>query len=276
MKLCFPGQEHLDRIIKDESLSVGAGKGCDIRLPSMASPSTEILFIEDDRGLVLEANGEGGKVEVNGNTIIAKAMLRAGDAIVADGQPINICASAEPLQMLPEGYSDMPYSDGQDNGSVPLAVKIGLRGLTGDMDGRLFGVKGETTLGNADSADVRVHSEQRYAARIFPSTSGIFLTVDENSAPVCVNGYEVQCASLEPGDQLRLGNDRFLLEAPGFVPVLKPTDSQTFVLHGLSKATAARENREPPVPTARRRDNWIIGICIAISASLLLLLAMRL
>lgn len=276
MKLCFPGQEHLDRVIKDESLSVGAGKGCDIRLPSMATQGTEILFIEDERGLVLEANGSAATIAVNGKPVVAKAMLRAGDDIVADSLQIQVCASAAPLQMLPEGYAEMPYSDGQDNGNVPLAVKIGLRGLTGDMDGRLFGVKGETTLGNADGADLQVHSDQRYSARIFPSTSGIFLTVEENSGPVWVNGYEVQCASLEPGDQLRFGEQRFLLEAPGFVPVLKPTDSQTFVLHGLSKATAARDSHQPAVSPARRRDNWIIGVCLAISAGLLLLLAMRL
>ena len=189
-------------------------------------------FCVDRRGLWLQvANGARG-LHVNGRPVRRMALLRAGDAVYADGVELVVQAPP-PRQGLP--------GEAGDHSADPCVV---LRGVGGSHHGRSFTLGPPRLVGAGREADIRIEDPA------FPPRHAVFerrgdrvllrdLGAGEGSV---VNGVPVRDAILSAGDQVVFdGRHRFVVEFPA-APAEAPEPSPA----ATAPAPAAPEAGKPP------------------------------
>ncbi len=100
-----------------------------------------------------------------------------------------------------------------------------LKAASGPHTGQTFELGEDTAIGSADQADIRIEGLPDEQARIV--FDGQTLTL-ETSSEAYVNGSAVARQALKSGDEIRFGEHRFVLQAPGLRPprVLDQTDQR--------------------------------------------------
>lgn len=186
-------------------------------------------FCLDRRGLWLQvANGVRG-IHVNGRPVRRMALLRAGDAVYADGVEMLVRGALAPAVGLPEPGQ----ADEHDPGIL-------LRGVGGPHHGRSFTLQSPRVVGRDPAADIAV-DDPAFAARhaSVELHDGKVLLRDLGSEEgSLVNGIQVRDCWLQPGDQVAFDSrHRFVLEVPLQPPAV---------------ALPVAEEDEPP-PTAPGR-----------------------
>ena len=96
-----------------------------------------------------------------------------------------------------------------------------LKGASGPVINEAFDLGATTLIGRADDCDLRLDLEgvaSRHA-EIRESDDGslVLLSLDPEAETV-LNGEPVQLASLGSGDEIRIANCRWVLQAPGLRP----------------------------------------------------------
>lgn len=95
-----------------------------------------------------------------------------------------------------------------------------LKGASGAVINRSFTLGARTVVGCADDCDLRLDHEG-VASRhieILASEGRVALRRLDPAAEVLLNGREVETAELASGDEIRIANCRFVLQAPGLRP----------------------------------------------------------
>lgn len=93
-----------------------------------------------------------------------------------------------------------------------------LKAASGPHTGRTFDLGDNTAIGSSEEADIRLRGvDERHARIVF---DGDLLTV-EPAGEVWVNGDPVSRRALRSGDEIRFGEHRFVLQAPGLRPPSK-------------------------------------------------------
>jgi len=95
-----------------------------------------------------------------------------------------------------------------------------LKGASGPVINQAHSLGVRTVIGRADDCDLRVDSDS-VAPRhveIEETGGGLVLRQLDFSAKVLLNGEAVDHASLASGDEIRIGNCRWVLQAPGLRP----------------------------------------------------------
>jgi hypothetical protein len=90
-----------------------------------------------------------------------------------------------------------------------------LKAASGPHTGQTFDLSQDTAIGSADSADIRIDGLADAHARI--RFDGQTLTL-ESSEESFVNGQLAPSRALKSGDEIRFGEHRFVLQAPGLRP----------------------------------------------------------
>jgi len=98
--------------------------------------------------------------------------------------------------------------------------KYRLKGASGAVINQSFGLGARTVIGRADDCDVRLQQEGVAGrhAEIVAHDGGLTLSRIDPSVEVLLNGQAVESAQLASGDEIRIANCRFLLQAPGLRP----------------------------------------------------------
>lgn len=167
-------------------------------------------FCLDRRGLWLQvANGSRG-IHVNGRPVRRMALLRAGDAVYADGVEMVVQGVCEPLQRAPE-----PTEAGERDDP-----RLVLRGVGGQHHGRSYTLDRMRNIGRLRDCDICIddpafaerHARlERHGERVLLRGIG--------DAQTQVNGNAVRDCWLQPGDQLVFdAQHRFVLEVPLAAP----------------------------------------------------------
>lgn len=163
-------------------------------------------FCVDRRGLWLQvANGMRG-IHVNGRPIRRVALLRAGDAVYADGVEMRVQSPVLPATSAASGEA----SDASD----PRMV---LRGVGGRHHGRAFPLGRGIVVGSGEGADIRLDVPGVAAAQVRLQRRGdrVLLRDLGSEAGTVVNGLRVRDALLVAGDQLMFDPQaRFVVEIP--------------------------------------------------------------
>ena len=163
-------------------------------------------FCLDQRGLWLQvANGIRG-IHVNGRPVQRMALLRAGDAIYADGVEMVVRAALAPQARVP--------AEPDDAAGDPMVL---LRGVGGRHHGRCFTLEQPRVVGSDPAADVLIDDPAFAArhARLEPHDGRILLRDLGSHEGSLVNGMAVRDCWLQPGDQLVFdAQHRFVLEVP--------------------------------------------------------------
>ncbi|MEN1727388.1 MAG: FHA domain-containing protein [Pseudomonadota bacterium] len=122
-------------------------------------------------------------------------------------------------------------------------MQFRLKGASGAMTGQAFPLSDDTLIGSGADAGVRIEGLGAAHARIV--FDGEMLTLDA-SGPAWINGEPAERQALKSGDEIRLGEQRFVLQAPGLRPpsVLRevqeqPSRTGLWIAIGLAAAAAA-------------------------------------
>ena len=90
-----------------------------------------------------------------------------------------------------------------------------LKAASGARTGETFDLADDTLIGSAEANQIRIDGLEGEHARI--RFDGERLTV-EARAETHVNGEPIHSRALKSGDEIRLGSNRFVLQAPGLRP----------------------------------------------------------
>jgi len=95
-----------------------------------------------------------------------------------------------------------------------------LKGASGAVANQAFALGAKTVIGSAEDCDLRVESdgvEPRHA-EITGEQDALLLKNLASQAETLLNGEAVDQASLASGDEIRIANCRWVLQAPGLRP----------------------------------------------------------
>ena len=122
-------------------------------------------------------------------------------------------------------------------------MQFRLKGASGAITGQAFPLAERTSIGASADAQVQIAGLNDDHARIV--FDGEVLTL-EASGPAWINGEPATRQALKSGDEIRLGEQRFVLQAPGLRPpsVLrevqdKPSRAGLWWAVGVAGAAAA-------------------------------------
>lgn len=96
-----------------------------------------------------------------------------------------------------------------------------LKGASGPVINQSHKLGKRTLIGRADDCDLRVDLdgvEGRHAEIIEDGQGGLTLNSLAPTAETVLNGEPIQSASLGSGDEIRIANCRWVLQAPGLRP----------------------------------------------------------
>ena len=96
-----------------------------------------------------------------------------------------------------------------------------LKGASGKVAGLSFGLGATTLIGRADACDLRIDDEliaPQHAEIVLRTGDGLRFKHLADGYTSRINGEVVQEAELASGDEIRLGNCRWVVQAPGLRP----------------------------------------------------------
>lgn len=215
-------------------------------------------FCVDRRGLWLQvANGVLG-LHVNGRPVRRMALLRAGDAVYADG--MEMVVQAAPLPFQPPAGEPGHVDD----------MRVVLRGVGGAHHGRSFTLGPARVVGAAREADIRIDDPgvAPQHARFERHGEQVVLRGLGPSQDILVNGMTVRDALLVAGDQVVFGGQhRFVVEIPVVSDVLPMT------LPDEAPAAAVPAPETPvPGPGGGARLPWLLLSALLLAAGISALL----
>ncbi|MCG6117480.1 MAG: FHA domain-containing protein [Aquimonas sp.] len=238
MRFTFPNGEHPGVELGRGSLSIGADAQDTICLPEAGlKPGHVRIELQPERKLFLLRLAPGALAYVNARPVRKLALLRAGDTVMLNRVRLHLVGA-----VASANDTSTPARNG--------GPRIVLRSVAGAAFGRSFGFGPSLSLGRSARSDIVVDEDG-----VLPMHARLHwqgdrcLVLGEQGAQFEVNGHTVAAAQLLPGDQLRVGGGRFVLEAPGLrvgrredphTPV-KPSRGITQVgLDGKTLSAAAR------------------------------------
>ena len=95
-----------------------------------------------------------------------------------------------------------------------------LKGASGSVINQTFALAERSVIGRADDCDLRLDQEgvASHHAEIVQSDAALTLRRLDPDSEVLLNGRAVETAELASGDEIRIANCRFVLQAPGLKP----------------------------------------------------------
>lgn len=95
-----------------------------------------------------------------------------------------------------------------------------LKGASGAVTNQFFTLGDRTLIGSAEDCDVRIDSDgaDMQHAEIIEQDGSLILRNLASPGATLLNGEPVEQASLGSGDEIRIANCRWVLQAPGLRP----------------------------------------------------------
>lgn len=215
MKISFPGGERQDFLAGDGVVRVGSAADNDIVLPAakQVQPHHLELQIEPRRGVTLSVADRAAVVHVNGRPVREKAILRLGDLVGVGAVRMVMRPDVDRAEKPPKAVAD---NETRQRYAPPRVV---LRGVSGSYFGKVIPLRSRTTIGRGSDCDIVLHEADmsRRHALIENTGEGLFLRDLGSANGTFVNGTPVRDTVLKPGDQLAFDQNRFLVEAPGYL-----------------------------------------------------------
>ena len=259
MKISFPGGERQDFLAGEGTLRVGSAPDNDIVLPAAKQVQPQHLELNFDqrRGLTLSVNDNSAVVHVNGRPVREKAILRLGDMVGVGSVRMVIRPDTDRAEKPPKA---LPENETRQRFTPPRVV---LRGVSGGYFGKVITLRSKTVIGRGSDCDLVLNESEmsRRHALIENTQEGLFLRDLGSANGTFVNGTSVRDTVLKPGDQLAFDQNRFLIEAPGYL-VMAPGDQSVHT--GVITQVQRPLNLQPPpsaVPASESENSavdWII------------------
>ncbi len=227
---------------------IGSAPGNDIVPAGAGVDPHHVALTADARGLLLTVLPGCQRVYVNARAVREKALLRYGDTVTLGANKFLLAADAAPMEV-------------QDVGDpVAYPGQAGLRIMSGAASGQWLPVAPELRLG----AGSRHFGDLSYGCRLAQTEEG--LVFESESAAPRVNGWRCQRVRLSPGDQIVLGEHRFVVEAPGL----------QCAAHAIVQPVPVAPTPEPePDDGPHTEIWWLIGAAVLLAGLIALFLYFR-
>jgi len=243
MKLVFPQGEHVQVLLNAGVNKIGSHPDNAVVLRDPGISTLHCVVHVTSTGANLQVPAGGGPVSVNGKPVTDIMALRTGDQI-GIGPVVARFMVVEASRNSPSP-GVVPGSD-EDIGAtrVRMAVpKYVLRGVSGEVFGKVYPVSGAVVIGRATECDISVQADEisRRHALVKPTLDGLSVEDLGSSNGTFINAKRVQQGFLNPGDELRLDAVRFIVVAPGMemaqqaTRVVQANDEKAQASGGMSK-----------------------------------------
>jgi pSer/pThr/pTyr-binding forkhead associated (FHA) protein len=223
MKISFPGGERQDFLAEDGVVRVGAAPENDIVLSAAKQvlPQHLELHLDRRRGITLTVSDPGAAVHVNGRPVREKAILRLGDMVGVGSVRMVIRPDADRTEQPPKAAAE---NETRQRFTPPRVI---LRGVSGSYFGKVIPLRSRTIIGRGSDCDLVLNESEmsRRHALIENTPEGLFLRDLGSANGTFVNGSPVRDTVLKPGDQIAFDQNRFMIEAPGYL-INAPGDEQ--------------------------------------------------
>jgi hypothetical protein len=267
MKISFPGGERQDFLAGEGLVRVGSAADNDVVLPASKGARAHHLELAFDyrRGITLAVIEPGAPVQVNGRPVKEKAILRLGDSVIVGNVRLVVRPDEDRSEKPPKPEEDV------DPRSLFAPPRVVLRAMAGSYFGKVIPLRARTVIGKGSECDLVLNepSMSRRHAMIENTPDGLFLRDLGSANGTYVNGTSVRDTVLKPGDQLAFDQNRFLIEAPGYLSMSEDEPPHTGVI------TAVQRPFVPPTgaPAERKEDSGVDWIIMTAAVVTLLALA---
>jgi pSer/pThr/pTyr-binding forkhead associated (FHA) protein len=261
MKISFPGGERQDFLTGEGTVRVGAAPDNDIVLPASKQVQPQHLELQFDprRGITLSVSDRSAVVHVNGRPVREKAILRLGDMVGVGSVRLVMRPDEDRVEKPPKALAD---NETRKRYAPPRVV---LRGVSGGYFGKVIALRSKTVIGRGSDCDLVLNEPEmsRRHAVIENTSDGLFLRDLGSANGTFINGTSVRDTILRPGDQLAFDQNRFLIEAPGYL-LNAPGDEpmHTGVITSVQRPFAAPPPAGAGAAPAPEQENsavdWII------------------
>jgi hypothetical protein len=190
---------------------IGCADGNDLVLGGAGVAERHLAISEDRRGLVLEVLPGAQHVYVNARPVRERALLRYGDVLSVGGSK---------LALLPDEAGEAAWSRPQLREAAARPGFAALRAVSGSMSGRLLPIEDKLVLGGQGFLPAGLPQ-----CELKLDGAGVYL---DAGGQVFVNGASCKRTVLRAGDQLALGEHRFVLEAPGLQAAVLAAQEQDY------------------------------------------------
>ncbi|HEX7348589.1 MAG TPA: FHA domain-containing protein [Rhodanobacteraceae bacterium] len=177
-------------------IHIGSAPDDAITLSGAGVAPGHLSLVADARGLVLEVRSGCERVYVNARAVYERALLHYGDTVTLGANRVRVTADADP------GVADALPAAGTESRRATLRV------ASGTESGRMLAIAPVLRLG----AGTRYGGSLAHTCRVAQTVDGLWFETDGDDA--CVNGWPCRRARLAAGDQLVVGGQHFIVEAP--------------------------------------------------------------
>lgn len=245
MRLEFPNGEHEGFRLSTGELRIGSAPDNEIVLSSPGVAPHHAILTVDARGPILWLLSDEAVAFVNARPVRERAMLRLGDRIIIGRTALLLKSENEdslawdiPFQLDPVGI------ESQKNGPP----RVVLRSVSGRTSGQVKPVLGELVAGSDPDCGLVLDDPQAPGKAFSLTTDGrhVLLEALAGDVRIEVNGVPVRRAFVVNGDQIVIGFQRFVVEAPGIVsrPIPPEITRKTEVPEVAVAAAASAEGSE--------------------------------
>jgi hypothetical protein len=269
MRFTFPNGEHPGLELTRGHLTVGASADDSVFLDGAGlKPAHARIELQPERRICTLRLAPGALAYVNARPVRSLALLRAGDVVMLNRVRLQLQGAVSNAALpAPDSPSPVPR---------PGGPKVVLRGVAGPLFGRSFRFEPSLSLGRSEGADICLDEEGLAPIQLRLHWLGdrCLASAETAEAGFELNGHSLSQAWVLPGDQLRIGGHRFVLEAPGMRPGRR--DDPHTPVQSMRAVDAAAKAPTPSAPQAAgaRGFNfaWLILAAAGIAGALVALI----
>ena len=227
MKLVFPNGEHATVLLGTGVNRIGSDPDGAVALAAGGVEPRHFEIHVTTTGANLQLPEGAGAVTVNGKPVRELMALRSGDVLgfgsvtarFVVAEAARTIAGSSPLPPQVVAAAQAMASEGDIGATRVRAAppKFVLRGVSGTIFGKLYGITGPMSIGRSAECDISIPVEEisRRHAMVKPNAQGLQVEDLGSSNGTYINNKRVQAGQLLPGDELRLDQVRLILVAPG-------------------------------------------------------------
>ena len=211
MKLVFPGGEHPQVILQPGVNNVGSAPDAHIVLDRPGVQPRHCQLHVTANGVMLDVPADAA-VTVNGSPVRGLIALRDGDRVAFDRFEARLAAMENVAVPRSGGLAPASANDDLFATTVrPALPKFMLRGVSGHLFGRSFGLATVTTVGRAPDSSLRLDENgiSRAHARLVPTDTGVQIEDLGSTNGTFLNGKRVLRAEAKAGDEVGFDTLRF-------------------------------------------------------------------
>jgi hypothetical protein len=261
MRFTFPNGEHDPIELGRGSLSIGSDPGDSACLKDAGlKPGHARIELQPERRLCALRLAPGALAYVNARPVRSLALLRAGDVVMLNRLRMQV-QSAIATPAAEEVLSPQPRDGGP---------RIVLRCVAGAQFGRSYRFEPSLSLGRSERADLCIDDEELAPIHVRLHWLGdrCLAKAEGEGQSFEMNGQAVSLAWMLPGDQLRVGSARFVLEAPGLRSGRREDPHTPVQPMRAVSAAAVAGSAAVPVDSRGFNFGWLILAALAIAGGL--------